>query len=1184
MPNAIRQYWGRNYTNLPELDLVKLQLDSYQQFLETGIGESLKEVNGEKGIEDFTGKNWRLSFGQYRFGKSKYTLAQAKRKAVTYDMPLYAEATLHNKKTGEEQTQEVFLGDIPKMTPVGTFVVNGIERAVVTQLVRSPGIFFSGDEDPATRRMLYNAELRPLRGSWLEFNVSRRDVVTVKIDRRRKLPVTVLLRAMGYSTDEELLALFKDVKDEFELLKKTMDKDATKSQAEALLEVYEKMRPGEPAVIDNARDYLHQLFFDPRRYDLGTVGRYKLSRRLKIDTALTTTVLTPQDVVAAVKYLVQLQNGVGKTDDIDHLSNRRVRRIGELVQANALRIGLIRLERSIREKMSLTKTDEILTPAALVNARPLIATISEFFRRNRLSTILDQTNPLSEIDNLRRLSVMGSGGVTRERASFSMRDINASQYSRIDPVRSPEGPNIGLVTYLALYAQVNDFGFLEAPYRKIVKKGSKMQVTDEIVYLSADEEEDHRITHAGVAHGTDGIITQEWVPIRHQNQFIEGPVEEIEYMDVVPRQVIGTSASLIPFISHDEANRALMGTHMQCQAVPLLRPQSPIVGTGMEMAVAEAMGRTVHARHAGKVVSVDARQVTVEISAKDAEKTKKDIIALDTDQVVLEGTKEIYAIEKFFRTSQSTCYSQKPVVKAGQAVKAGDVLIDGPAADGGELSLGANLVIAYTSFEGLGYEDAIVISDRLVKDDVLTSIQISEHRSQVMDTKLGPEELTNDIPNVAEAYLANLTPDGVIRVGSAVSAGDILVGKIAPKGETELTPEERLLRAIFGEKSREVRDTSLRLPHGESGTVIDVQVLNRDLGDELDPGTIMEVIVKVAQTRKITVGDKVAGRHGNKGVISKIVPIADMPHLEDGTPVDIIISPLSVLARMNLGQLLEAHLGWAAAKLGYTVAVPAFEEIDENKIWSELGRAGLPVSGKATLIDGRTGEAFGEPTVVGVGYILKLSHMVEDKSHARSTGPYSLVTQQPLGGKAQMGGQRLGEMEVWALEAHRAAHTLQEMLTIKSDDVMGRAKAFEAIVKGTAIPAPTVPESFKVLMRELNSLGLDVVAMDATIMDDEVPNAAPTTVAAIQDIVASDAAGTVQGSVVKASDDTAVADDSTASDDTSDASDDDADDADDEVVDEVEVLEVDTEAEALEDEPSAEELTEVDEIQEEAAA
>ena len=1089
MPQSQRQNWGKNHKFLPNLDLIQLQRESYERFLKEGIERSLREVNGEKGIEDFTGKNWALSFANHRFGEPKYTPAQAKNKAVSYDSPLYAEAKLVNKRTGEEQTQEVFLGDLPIMTDVGTFIINGIERAIITQLVRSPGVFFLGDEDPNSRRVLYRAELRPLRGSWLEIVVGRRDVITVKIDRRRKMPITVLLRALGYETDDEIRALFKDLakKDEFALLENTLKKDATTNQAEALIEIYEKMRPGEPAVLDTAREYLTQLFFDPKRYDLAKVGRYKLNRRLKIDVKEDTAVLTPRDVVATVHYLIALQNGVGKVDDIDHLSNRRVRRVGELVRTSAFRIGMIRLERSIREKMSLTKTDETLSPAALVNARPLIATISEFFRRNRLSAILDQTNPLSEIDNLRRLSVMGTGGVTRERASFSMRDINASQYSRIDPVRSPEGPNIGLVTYLALYTRVNKYGFLEAPYFKVDTKAGKMKINyADIIYMSADEEEDYCITHASINISKDGTLEDEWVPMRHMNQFIEGPVTDVEYIDVVPRQVIGTSASLIPFIAHDEANRALMGTHMQCQAVPLVKPEAPIVGTGMETAVATAMHRTIIAQFAGSVSYVDADQVVIKLNKSDHKKAEEYFANITNENIVYKQGVITYKVIRFERTSQSTCYSQRVAVELGQKIKPGDILIDGPSADGGELALGTNLLIAYASFDGLGYEDAVVISDRLVKEDVLTSIQISEHKSKLMDTRLGPEELTNDIPNVSEAYLSNLTMEGIIRVGSQVNSGDILVGKVAPKGETELSPEERLLRAIFGEKSKEVRDTSLRLPHGESGTVIDVQILDRDLGDELDPGTLKEVVVRVAQMRKIRVGDKLAGRHGNKGVISKIVPTSDMPHLEDGTAIDIIISSISVLARMNLGQLLEAHLGWAAQKLDYTVAVPAFEKIEESRIWTELERAGLPASGKVQLFDGRTGEAFEEPTVVGVSYMLKLSHMVEDKTHARSTGPYSLVTQQPLGGKAQMGGQRLGEMEVWAFEAHRAAHILQEMLTIKSDDVRGRANAFEAMVKGEEIPAPSVPESFKVLMRELNSLALKVVPIDSEEVEEEL--------------------------------------------------------------------------------------------------
>ncbi len=1083
MSHATRQNWGLVHTTLPELNLVALQLKSYESFLNKGVSQALNDVYGKQGVEDYTGKNWQLQFGEHRFGESKLTVQQAKQKGLTYDVPLYAMATLTNKRTGEQQTQEVFLGDIPKMTPIGTFIINGIERAVVTQLVRSPGVFFSGESDPTTGRQLYRAELRPKRGSWLEIGVGKKNVLTVKIDRRRKFPVTVLLRAIGFSTDEELRKALGALSgaDEYDLINNTIEKDPTKSREEALIELYEKLRPGEPALVDTAQEYIKQLFFDPRRYDLGEVGRYKLNRRLKVSAPIETTVLTPEDLISAVAYLIDLQNGRGKIDDIDHLSNRRVRQIGELVQESAFRIGLIRLERSIREKMSMTKTDEPLTPSALVNARPLIATISEFFRRNRLSTILDQTNPLSEIDNLRRLSVMGTGGVTRERASFSMRDINASQYSRIDPVRSPEGPNIGLVTYLALYTRVNDYGFLEAPYNKVINKNDQMFVSDEIEYLAADDEEEFHITHRSIRIDEKGKILDEWLPIRYKNSFMEGPATDVEYIDVVPRQVVGTSASLIPFIAHDEANRALMGTHMQCQAVPLVKPKAPIVGTGMEEAVATAMGRTVRSQHEGVVSYVDSTKVVITPKSK-----VKSTNSTFSDLYFMEGDEAVYPITKFVRTSQSTSYSQKPIVAVGDKVKIGSVIIDGPSTEMGELALGSNVVIAYSSFDGLGYEDAIVISDKLVREDILTSVQINEYKAKVMDTKLGEEELTSDIPNVAEMYLQNLTPDGIVRVGSNVRSGDILVGKIAPKGETELSPEERLLRAIFGEKSREVRDTSLRMPHGEQGTVIDVQVLDSDLGDELDPGTLKEVTVKVAQVRKITVGDKLAGRHGNKGVISKIVPAADMPHLEDGTPVDVIISPLSVLARMNLGQLFEAHLGWAASKLGYSVAIPAFEPFSEDKIWQELERAGLPRSGKAQLYDGRTGEPYASTTTVGVGYILKLSHMVEDKMHARSTGPYSLVTQQPLGGKAQMGGQRMGEMEVWAFEAHRAAYALQEMLTIKADDVNGRAKTFEAIVKGTEIPAPTVPEGFRVLMRELNSLGLDIVMYESQEREEEV--------------------------------------------------------------------------------------------------
>ncbi len=1099
MPQIKRQFWGKTNLPLPELNLIAVQLESYERFLADGIQEAFEEINP---IEDFTGKNWSLEFKGYHFGEPKYSPTQAKEKGVTYDMPLRVETVLTNKQTAQSVSQEVFLGDIPRMTENGTFIINGIERAVVNQIVRSPGVFFSNEIEPTSGRMLHTAELRPIRGSWLEVMISKNDVISVKIDRHRKIPATTLLRALGYAEDDAIKQLFADVNkdDQHDYIDATLARDPAKNRAEALIEIYQKMRPGEPAVLENAEEFLFELFFDTRRYDLGKVGRYKLNRRLglSVENVSQNWVLTKEDIIATLKYLVSLQNGKGTIDDIDHLSNRRVRSVGELVNVSAFRIGLLRLERSIREKMSLTKTDEKITPAALVNARPIIATISEFFRRNRLSTILDQTNPLSEVDNLRRLSVMGTGGVTRERASFSMRDINASQYSRICPVRSPEGPNIGLVTYLANFARVNEYGFLEAPYRKVEKitRGNKttMHISDEVVYLSADDEMEHYVTHAEVAIDDKNNIVDEWVPVRYEGEFLEASVEQVEYIDVVPRQVVGAAASLIPFISHDEANRALMGTHMQCQAVPLVKPSSPIVGTGMEATIAEAMHHVVRARHEGEVTFVDGKQIVIKLPK--AVKEDKDILATDSEEIRLDGDRETYKITKFMRSAQSTCYSQRPLVKVGDSVKKGQVIIDGPAADNGELALGQNMVIAYTSFNGLGYEDAIIVSDRLVKEDLLSSIHINEYEALVMDTKLGPEQLTRDIPNIGETDLRNLGEDGVVVIGSVVGPNDILVGKIAPKGETELTAEERLLRAIFGEKAREVRDTSLRMPHGESGTVIDVKVLDRETGDELDPGVLQKVVVRVAQMRKVTVGDKLAGRHGNKGVISDIVPAADMPHLEDGTPVDVIISPLSVLARMNLGQLMEAHLGWAAKELGYKVALPVFEEIDESKITEELKKAGLPVDGKTQLYDGRSGEPYQEKSVVGVAYMLKLIHMVEDKTHARSTGPYSLVTQQPLGGKAQMGGQRMGEMEVWALEAHRAAHTLQEMLTIKSDDVVGRAKAFEAIVEGQDIPEPTVPDAFKVLVKELNSLSLDIVPIEETVapvVEEVIEDVAPIT-------------------------------------------------------------------------------------------
>ena len=1060
-----RIYWGKKYKNLPELDLLAVQRESWEWFLSEGIKEKLAEISP---IVDFTGKNWELYFGNHSFGKEKCSISEALRKGLTYDRPLRVEAVLINKKTGKESRKEVFLGDIPQMTPSCTFIINGIERGVVNQIIRSPGVFFTGQVDPATGKMLYTAELRPVHGSWLEFMTMRNDIVVVRVDRRRKFPVTTFLRVFGFSTDEEILAAFSgEPKEVLDFILNTLEKDQTKNQEQALIEIHQKLKPGEPVILENAYALVKNMFFNHRRYDLGKVGRFKINKRLGLTLPNTPEnwVLTPQDVVGTIKYLIRLQNGQGTVDDIDHLANRRVRRVGEIIADSAFRVGLLRLERAVKEKMSLFSTEEKVNPTQVINARPLIAAINEFFRTNQLSTILDQTNPLSELDNLRRLSVMGPGGITRERASFSIRDINASQYGRICPIRSPEGPNIGLVTYLALYARINEYGFLETPYRRVekVKIGGKvkMRVTDEIVYFPADDEQEHYITHGGINIDKDGFIVDQWVPARYRGEFLEVPVEKVEFIDIIPRQVVGTSASLIPFLQNDMANRALMGTNMQCQAVPLISPESPIVGTGIEKTVPEAMGRVVRAKQDDEVVWADAQKI------------------------ILKGG-EVYELSKFKRTNPAgTCYSQKPLVVSGQKVKKGDVLIDGPACEKGELALGRNLLIAYCSFDGFEYEDAVIISDRLVKEDILTSIHIEEYETSVVETKLGPEELTRDIPNVSEADLAHLAEDGIVVIGSEVGPNDILVGKIAPKGETELTAEERLLRAIFGEKAKEVKDTSLRMPHGEWGTVIGVEILDREKGDELETGVIKKVIVKVAQLRKIMVGDKLAGRHGNKGVISKIVPQADMPYLEDGTPVDIIISPLSVLSRMNLGQLYEAHLGWAAKKLGCKIAVPVFEKIEEEKIVEFLRKAGLPADGKVTLYDGRTGEPKKEKTVVGVAYIMKLVHMVEDKAHARSTGPYSLVTQQPLGGKAQMGGQRLGEMEVWALEAHRAAHVLQEMLTIKSDDVVGRAKAFEAIVRGVPIPEATVPESFKVLVKELNSLCLEITPVKPVEEEDE---------------------------------------------------------------------------------------------------
>ncbi len=1066
-----REDWGRKYPVLLELDLLKLQKDSYKWFEEKGVGEILSEVSP---IDDFTGKNWTLEFKDYRIGKASNSPELCTVKGLTYDAPLYVKATLVNKKTEEKINQEVFLGDIPKMTEQGTFIINGIDRAIVSQLVRSPGVFFTATQDPVTGQTLYTAEIRPVHGSWLEFSTTRYQTITVKIDRRRKFLATTFLRAIGVSDSEVIKEKFRDVEpdNKTEFIQNSLLKDEVTNQSDALVEIFKKMHPGEPIVLEKVKESFFGMFFNNRRYDLGDVGRYKINKKLSGTPGFIPSqerILTTDDIIGTIAYLTQLARGKDGVDDIDSLANRRVRRVGELVASTAFRVGVLRLERSIKERMSLIQADQPVTIASLINARPIMASINEFFRTSQLSTILDQTNPLSEVDNLNRLTVMGTGGITRERAAFSIRDINSSQYGRICPIRSPEGPNIGLVTYLSLYCRINEYGFLETPYRKVeqTKKGKSIRTkaTNEITYMDASDERDHYITHSGVLK-EDQTIDLERIPARYKGEFMEVEREKVEFVDMVPRQVVGTAASLIPFVNHDEANRALMGTHMQSQAVPLVSPESPVVGTGMEEQVAEVMERVIRAPMDGEIVYADSEKVSFKPKGK-----REEIV---------------FPVSSFQRTSQATSYTQRTLVKNKQKVKKGQILIDGPSSQNGELALGQNLLIAYASFDGLGYEDAIVISDRLVKEDTLSSIHIEKYEAAVVETKLGPEETTRDIPNVSEEDLANLDEEGIVVVSSEVGPGDILVGKIAPKGETELTAEERLLRAIFGEQAREVRDTSLRMPNGERGTVISVQILDRKKGDELEPGTLRKIIVEVAQFRHVVVGDKLAGRHGNKGVISRIVPEVDMPYLADGTPIDIIISPFSVLARMNLGQLLEAHLGWAQRKLGKKVAIPVFEKVAEDRIVESLKEANLPSDGKITLYDARTGEPYENPVVVGVEYIMKLIHMVEDKTHARSTGPYSLVTQQPLGGKAQMGGQRLGEMEVWALEAHRARYTLQEMLTIKSDDVVGRAKAFEAIVKGTSIPTPKVPESFKVLIKELQALGLNVVPMGAKVIEEPI--------------------------------------------------------------------------------------------------
>jgi DNA-directed RNA polymerase subunit beta len=1079
MPTAKRISWGKKYPNLPKLDLIKIQKDSWKDFLTRELSDTIKTISP---ISDYTGNNWQLELGQLTFDPITISPDIAKRKGLNYTIPIKVKATLTNKRTGDVKEENVFFLNLPTMTNEGTFVVNGIERGVINQLVRSPGVYFTGETDPSTGKTLYNAEIRPVRGSWLEFFIGKKDVVFARIDRKKKFPASIILRAACQMGDKQMTAEFSD------FINYTIQADPSKTPEEAILEFYRKLRPGEPVVLENAQKFFTERFFDIRTYELGNVGRYKINKKFDFkfnDEDKSNWVLRKEDLIATIKYLIQLQKGeVNRLDDIDSLANRRLRRCGEIVSQIAIRPALARFERMVKERMSLISTKEKPLPSQMINPQPLISSLNTFYRSNQLSAILDQTNPLSEIDLLRRVTVIGIGGLTRERAAFSIRDVHSSQYGRICTVRSPEGPNIGLVTYLALYANVDKYGFIEAPFRKVIKNGKKFTVSDEVVYLDAYDEYNAHITHLGVKVDSSNNIVQDWVPVRYQGEFAEGPLDNVTYIDLVPNEIVGASASLIPFVDHDDATRALMGSHMQTQAVPLVTPDAPIIGTGMETTIATAMNRTILANNSGKVTYVDGEKVVITLDKK---LTKEDIG--NHSEVSADGKTETYYPVKFIRTSPyGTCYNQKTLVKVGDVVKKGDVLIDGPSTDNGELSIGRNLLVAYASIDGLSYEDSFLISDRLVKQDVLTSIQIYENTANVVETKLGSEELTKDIPNVSDAELAKLTEDGIVMIGAIVGPNDILVGKVEPRGEKELTAEERLLRAIFGEKAREVKDTSLRVANGEGGVVIKVDVLDKEKGDELDPGVNKVVKVYVAQIRRIQEGDKIAGRHGNKGVICRIMPEYDMPRLADGTPVDLVMSPLSVIARMNLGQILEVTLGYAGYKLNKKYAVPVFEKYSEEQIAVELKAAGLDVSGKTQLFDGRTGDAYDQKAVVGIGYIVKLVHMVDDKVHARSTGPYSLVTQQPLGGKARMGGQRLGEMEVWALEAHRAAHTLQEMLTIKSDDIEGRTHAFQAIIKGQPIPEPAIPESFKVLTKELAGLAIEISPVGVKEIEEDSPD------------------------------------------------------------------------------------------------
>ena len=1128
----------RSFARISEVlelpDLIEIQTNSYKWFLDTGLREMFEDILP---IKDFSDK-LSLEFVGYELKEPKYTVEEARAHDANYSAPIHVTLRLDNKTTGEIKAQEVFFGDFPLMTDMGTFIINGAERVIVSQLVRSPGVYYNSKLDKNGRES-FGTTVIPNRGAWLELETDAKEISYVRIDRTRKIPLSVLVRALGFGSDDQILEIFGDNESLRLTLEKDIHKNASDSRVEeGLKDVYERLRPGEPKTADSSRNLLYARFFDPKRYDLAAVGRYKVNKKLSLKTRLLNQTLgetlvdpetgeilfekgtvishevmdelgkhldaglnnetyeptkdgvvtdpmiiqtikviapkdpervinvigngqidaecktvVPADVIATMSYFFNLQEEIGNVDDIDHLGNRRIRSVGELLQ-NQFRIGLARMERVVRERMSIQDT-ETLTPQQLINIRPVVASIKEFFGSSQLSQFMDQTNPLGELTHKRRLSALGPGGLTRDRAGYEVRDVHYSHYGRMCPIETPEGPNIGLINSLSSYAKINDYGFIETPYRRVDRKTG--QVTTEIDYLTADEEDHYMVAQANSLLNEDGTFANEVVMARIQSENLEVDIAKVDYMDVSPKQVVAVATACIPFLENDDSNRALMGANMQRQAVPLVQPRSPLVGTGMEYKAAHDSGSALVAAEDGVVEFVDASEVRVRRS---------------------NGTLDKYAVTKFRRSNAGMCYNQRPIVTLGEKVDKGDVLADGPSMEEGEMALGQNVLVAFMTWEGYNYEDAIIMSRRLVKDDVYTSIHIEEYESEARDTKLGPEEITREIPNVGEDALKDLDEMGIIRIGAEVRDGDLLVGKVTPKGVTELSAEERLLHAIFGEKAREVRDTSLRVPHGGGGIVHDVKIFTREAGDELSPGVNMLVRVYIVQKRKINEGDKMAGRHGNKGVVSRIMPEEDMPFMPDGTPVDIMLNPLGVPSRMNIGQVLELHLGMAARQLGIHVATPVFDGASEEDVWETVREAGMANDAKTVLYDGRTGEPFDNRLSVGVMYMLKLAHMVDDKLHARSTGPYSLVTQQPLGGKAQFGGPRFGEMEVWALEAYGAAYTLQEILTYKSDDVVGRVKTYEAIVKGEPIPKPGVPESFRVLVKELQSLGLDMQVLD----------------------------------------------------------------------------------------------------------